>query len=654
MGKKISNNLTVSATRSLVIDMINKANSGHPGMGLDAAPIMVALFRDHLVADPKDPTWWNRDRLVFSSGHASSLLYATLHLAGYPLSMDDLKSFRQLGSKTPGHPEYGVTAGIDATSGPLGQGIAQAVGMALAEQTIAASYPEGDKIMSHYTYCLCGDGCLEEGISQEAISLAGLHGLNKLILFYDCNGATLDGPTSDSLCENVKLRFLASNWHVYEVKDGNDVDAISAAVAKAKKNRALPSVIIVNSIIGYGSSKQGSHKTHGSPLGKEDGDHAKAVYGYDYPEFTVPESVYEEYQRTFAERGKKAHEEHSARVNDYKTFHKEEFAAFEAALKGEFKIPENVPAPEKPEATRVSSGRILSAFADSIPAMFGGSADVASSTNTTGKNMVMHTVEHREGHDMHYGVREFAMAALNNGIALHGGLRPYCSCFLVFADYMKPAIRMAALQKLPAIYLFTHDSLAVGEDGPTHEPIEQLAMLRSIPGLEVFRPADYKETYAAYVHALKAKDHPTAIILSRQALPTLEASDPEKALKGGYVVREPKKAAVSIIATGSEVSLALEAAELLKQRKIEARVISAPNPMLLRKQDEAYKASVLGEREKTVSLEMASTYGWGDLAACCIGVDEFGDSGKAGEVLAKHGFTKEAVASKIASFLGKK
>ena len=657
MKRLTPSQLLTAATRSLVIDMINKANSGHPGMGLDAAPILAALYRDHLVADPRHPGWINRDRFVLSSGHASSLLYATLHLCGYDLSLDDLKSFRQLGSKTPGHPEIGVTPGVDATSGPLGQGVAQAVGMAIAEKALAAQYEDVPGAINHYTYCLCGDGCLEEGIAQEAISLAGHQHLNKLILFYDRNGSTLDGPTSDSLTENVKLRFLACEWNVLEVKDGNDLDAISKAIAKAKKSKVYPTLIIVNSIIGFGSKNQGSHKTHGSPLGEEDGAYAKAAYGYEYPEWTVPQEVYDMYANTFVKRGEAAYEDYQKKQGDLVESKPMELKGFLDAIDGKplsYVSPVGNPESGK-EATRVSSGRLLSDYAANNKTLFGGSADVASSTNTNGKGMVMFTPEHPEGRDMHYGIREFAMAAVNNGILLHGGLRTYCACFAVFADYMKPAIRMAALQELPSVYLFTHDSLAVGEDGPTHQPIEQLPMLRAIPGLEVYRPADLNETKGAYEAGFGTTNHPTAIVLSRQALPCLENSSSEFTKRGGYLILNPSNPDCEILASGSEVSLALEAAKILEEKGINAAVASLPNPTLFEKQGSTYRGKVLVcEREKRISLEMGSTLGWGDLAAFHIGVDRFGASGKAGDVLAEYGFTPEKVASKIASLLKRK
>ena len=492
--KKIGHKeLSISALRALCIDMINKANSGHPGMALDAAPIMYALYHDHLVADPLHPDWINRDRFVLSAGHASSLLYSTLHLAGYNVTMDDLKSFRQLGSRAAGHPEVGFLPGIDATSGPLGQGISQAVGMAIAEKAMSSQYEEGEKLIDHHTYCLCGDGCLEEGISQEAISLAGHYRLNKLILIYDENGATLDGPTSDSLTDNIKMRFLSSDWDVLEVKDGLNTEKISEAIDKAKESKTYPTLIIVHTTIGYGSAKQGSHKVHGEPLGEEDGAHAKEQYGYNYGPFEVPEEVYDDFKNTFLLRGKQAYANYQQGLKEYANFHERDYKRFNDAINRNLAdyIPE-MPSFGEAEATRNSSGKILSALALKMPFTMGGSADVAGSTKTNIKGIDIFTDTTPSGRDLHFGIREFAMAGVCNGLALHKGIVPYCSCFLIFSDYMKPAIRMAALEHLPVMYLFTHDSIAVGEDGPTHEPIEQLPSLRATPNLDTIRPADAK------------------------------------------------------------------------------------------------------------------------------------------------------------------
>ena len=653
MNKKIDE-LSVATIRSLCIDEINKAKSGHPGMALGSAPILYTLFTRHLVANPKEPEWFNRDRFVLSAGHASALLYAMLHLSGYEVSLDDIKQFRQLGSLTPGHPEYRWTKGVDATSGPLGQGIAQAVGMAMAEESVRANYPEGEKIMNHYTYVLCGDGCLQEGISQEAISLAGHQKLNKLILFYDANQVTLDGALDLSFSEQVKNRFLASEWNVLEVADGNDIEAIDSAIVEAKKSKDKPTMILIHTVIGYGSAKQGTSKVHGSPLGADDGKHAKVeVYGFDHEDFFVPEEVRKQFADTFMARGQKAHEDYNKQFEAYKGKHSEDSNRFLSLINLDVDgyLPKVLPefAEGSSTSTRVASGKALNAYMLDLPNLVGGSADVAGSVMTKLDGGVNFEPGHREGHNVNWGIREFAMASAQNGMLLHGGLRTYVGCFAVFADYMKAAIRMAALSHLPAIYLFSHDSIAVGEDGPTHQPIEQLAMLRSIPNMRVIRPCDERETYAAWLEALKSKRTPTALILSRQNLPLLPGSSKEGLEKGAYIVsKEEKKAQVEIIATGSEVSLAVSAQKLLKEEGIDVRVISMPSWELFEEQDKAYKDSVMSlPWEKRISVEMLSTFGWDRYAKHHMGMDTFGASAPAKDVIAKFDFTAERLAGLV-------
>ena len=640
--------LSVATIRSLCIDMVNKANSGHPGMALGSAPILYTLFTRHLVTNPKEPEWINRDRFVLSAGHASDLLYALLHLSGYELSLDDLKNFRQIDSLTPGHPEYKWTKGVDASSGPLGQGIAQAVGMAMAEAALAANYTEGEKLINHYTFALCGDGCLQEGLSQEAISLAGHQKLNKLILIYDANQVTLDGSLDLSFSENVKARFEASEWNVLDVKDGNDVDAIDKAIAEAKKSKDKPTMICVHTIIGYGSAKQGTSKVHGNPLGVEDGRHAKVeVYGFDHEDFFVPEEVRKHFEDTIVARGVAAYNQYQEDFKKYQEKHKAEANRFLALAKLDVSnyLVDELPdfAAGSATSTRVASGKALNAFMLSLPNLIGGSADVAGSVMTKLDGGVDFSPEHREGHNINWGIREFAMACAQNGMLLHGGLRTYVGCFAVFSDYMKPAIRMAALSHLPAIYLFSHDSIAVGEDGPTHQPIEQLAMLRSIPNVRVIRPADERETYAAWKEALKSIEHPTALILSRQNLPLLENSSAEGLARGAYVVsKENKKAQLVLVATGSEVSLAIEAQKKLLEKGIDVRVVSMPSWELFEAQDEKYQEEVLLlPREKRVSVEMLSTFGWDKWAKFHMGINEFGASAPAKDVFKKFNFTSD-------------
>ena len=569
--------------------------------------------------------------------------------------MDDLKQFRQIDSLTPGHPEFGWTDGVDATSGPLGQGISQAVGMAMAEQMVNKLYTFGDDVCNHYTYALCGDGCLQEGISQEAISLAGHLKLNKFILLYDANQVTLDGALDLSFSEQVKARFLASEWDVLEVADGNDIDAIDAAISRAKKSKDKPTMIMIHTIIGFGSAKQGTNKVHGNPLGAEDGKAAKLSYGFDHEDFFVPQEVYDLFKNTFGARGEKAlkaYNENLAKLaEDKKT--KDEYNRF-MALNG-VDVDKYLPGvyPEFQEgsakSTRVASGQALNFLMLSMPNLFGGSADVAGSVMTKLDNGVNFDASNRAGHNINWGIREFAMASAQNGMLLHGGVRSYVGAFFVFSDYMKPAIRMAALSHVPAIYLLSHDSIAVGEDGPTHQPIEQAAMLRSIPNVDLIRPCDERETYGAWFAALQSKNHPTAIILSRQNLPLLPGSDGDKLKLGAYVVsKEQKQAQFVLIATGSEVSLAVQAQALLLEKGIDVRVVSMPCWSYFDKQDTEYKNRVINlPREKCVSIEMLSTFGWAKYAGLNIGLDTFGASAPAKDVIKKFNFTPEFVAEQV-------
>ncbi len=653
--------LSVAAIRSTCIDTINKANSGHPGMALGSAPILYCLFKNHITSDPSNPQWINRDRFVLSAGHASSLLYTMLHLCGYGLTIDDLKSFRQLNSKTPGHPEYGHTLGVDATSGPLGQGIAQAVGMALAEQALQTQYEDGSKLINHYTYCLCGDGCLQEGLSQEAISFAGLQRLNKLILIYDSNNVTLDGALDLSFNENVEQRFIASNWNVLKVSDGNDLNSINNAIKEAKKSKDKPTLIIVKTIIGYGSSKQGTSKVHGSPLGAEDGSKAKKeVYGYDYPDFYIPDEVYTNFKNSFIKRGQEANKDWNKTYDSYCKKYKKDGIRFTSLINSDVSnyLSDVMPdiTPDSVISTREASGKALNDYILSIPNLIGGSADVAGSVITKITGGTDLTYDNRKGHNVNWGIREFLMASAANGIMLHKGLRVYVGCFLIFADYMKPAIRMAALSNLPVIYLFSHDSIAVGEDGPTHQPIEQLAMLRSVPNLNVYRPCDQMETYASWYMGLNSQNTPSAIILSRQGLRNLKNSSLEGLKKGAYEVSDNvKKADIEIIATGSEVSLALDVAKKLKEEnKINVKVISMPCVELFEKQDESYKNSILDvDYNKRISLEMLSTYGWAKYAKYNIGIDSFGTSAPAKDALKAYQFDLDSIYQRILKILNK-
>ena len=651
--------LSIATIRSLVIDIINKANSGHPGMAIGSAPILYTLFTKHLNASTNNPNWINRDRFVLSSGHASSLLYAILHLAGYKLSLDDLKQFRQLNSLTPGHPEVMHTEGVDATTGPLGQGIAQAVGMALAERALANQYKNGNKIFDHYTYVLCGDGCLQEGVSQEAISFAGHQKLNKLILFYDSNNVTLDGELGLSFSENIALRFAASNWNVINVEDGNDVNAINEAIKKAKKSKDKPTIIIAKTIIGYGSSKQGTSKVHGSPLGIEDGNKTKKdVYKFDHEDFYIPLEVYEHFKNTFTSRG---NEKEAKWQNDYQNYllenkHDGERLSRLLTLNVNDYLPDVYPDFVKGSktSTRVSSGKALNNYSLNIPNLIGGSADVAGSVMTKLDGGINFDYNHPNGHNINFGIREFAMACIQNGILLHGGLRTYIGSFLVFSDYMKSAIRTSALSNLPAIYLFSHDTIAVGEDGPTHQPIEHLAMLRSIPNMTVIRPCDERETYGAWHYALKNTSHPVALILSRQNLSLLDTSSAKNVELGAYEITNEANPTHMIIATGSEVELALKVKEALDNDNVHIKVVSMPSQENFLKQDETYQNQILSlPYDKRFSLEMLSTFGWAKFAKHNIGINHFGFSAPSVDAIKEAGFDLESIIEKIKKIMDK-
>lgn len=650
--------LAVACIRATCIDGINKAKSGHPGMALGSAPILYTLFTRHLVSSPIYPNWINRDRFVLSAGHASMLLYTTLHLAGYQISLDDLKSFRQLDSLTPGHPEYRHTPGVDATSGPLGQGIAQAVGMAMAEQAIPQLYVDGDTLINHYTYCLCGDGCLQEGLSQEAISLAGHQKLNKLILLYDSNAITLDGTLDLSFSENVKNRFLASEWNVLEVKDGNDIDEIDKAIKKAKKSKVKPTLIICHTVIGYGSKNQATCKVHGAPLGEEDGANAKASYGYNYGPFEIPDTVYETFRSTFATRGTKAFRKWARQFKSYKALHNEDASKFESVINNDVSsyVFKDLPKFEEgfKDSTRNTSQAILNILNKQVFNLIGGSADVAKSVCTIIKDETDFSPTNRGGRNINFGIREFAMASAQNGMLLHGGLRTYVGCFLVFADYMKSAIRMSALSKLPAIYLFSHDSIAVGEDGPTHQPVEHLAMLRSIPNVDVYRPCDAVEMASAWKLALLSKETPSCLILSRQGLPLLPGSNYEGVEKGAYITSKERGSEpdFTIVATGSEVSLAIEAQEKLYHEGIDVRVVSMPCQEAFLRQSSSYQKEVLGlSYDRRISVEMLTTFGWNRFARYCMGIDTFGTSAPANDAINAFGFTSDALVDTIINIL---
>lgn len=657
MAKKIAelkniDDLSIAAIRATCIDGINKAKSGHPGMCLSAAPIVYTLFKDFLISNPYQSKWINRDRFVMSCGHGSMLYYTILHLCGYNIKIDDLKNFRQIHSITPGHPEYKLTDGIDAGSGPLGQGIAQAVGMAMAETKLQAMY--GKNIYNHYTYCLCGDGCLEEGISQEAISFAGLNKLNKLILLYDKNDVTLDGPLAQSSDDDVINRFLACHWNVIYCKKGNSYKKIKKAIALAKKSKDAPTLVVFKTIIGLGSKNEGTSKVHGSPLGEEDGNNAKLSYGYQYPPFEIPAAVYDNFKSTFISRGEKAYADYQECLNKLQKTNPALLKQIMQLSTNDVRsLIEKLPLPEailKKNSTRNISGEVLNMFAKILPNTFGGSADVAGSVKTALKGEKDWNYKNRGAKNVNWGIREFFMSSAANGILLHGGLRPYVGSFMVFADYCKAAIRMSCLEKIPNIYLLSHDSIAVGEDGPTHEPVEQLAMLRSIPYLNVIRPADAREVFASYKIAFGSVENPTAIILSRQDLPLLENSSVEETYKGGYIVSKEKQPYLhfTLIATGSEVSLAIEIQRILEKKGYSIRVVSMPCTELFDKQDKSYQYSTLGPSyDKRAFIEMASPFGLHKYAKYVYGINDFGLSGKANEVIDYFGFNAERMAKEI-------
>ena len=571
-------NLSIATIRSLGIDTINKANSGHPGMVLGSAPALYTLFNKELNIYNKEAEWINRDRFVLASGHASALLYSMLHLTGFDVTIDDLKNFRQLNSRTPGHPEIEMTHGVDASSGPLGQGIPMAAGMAMAEKFLASQYnKENFDIIDHYTYVLCGDGDMQEGVTYEAASLAGHLSLGKLIVLYDANKVTLDGPLSMSFSENVKKRYEACNWQVLEVKDGNDINEIHKAIKKGKKEQFKPTLIIVNTVIGFGSANQGTNKVHGAPLGKEDGKNAKLSYGFDHDEFYVPEEVYEDFKKKTIKRGKSKFNKWNKLFNEYKEQYPTEAKQLEDAIAGKYSLNidellKNYPVGHN-DATRNTSLEVIQEVAKQNPTFLSGTADLASSTKTKIKDEDDFSVENYNGRNLVFGIREFAMVAIMNGMTLHKGVKVSAGGFLVFSDYFKAAVRMACLMKLPIILPLSHDSIAVGEDGPTHQPIEQFAMLRSIPNMHVIRPGDAVEMAAAWKLAIESTENPTALILTRQNVETMENSSVEGVSKGAYVIgKEENHLDAIIIASGSEVNLAMKAKKVLLEKGIDVRV----------------------------------------------------------------------------------
>ncbi|WP_274649203.1 transketolase [Paenibacillus humicola] len=669
VSQKSVEQLSIDTIRTLAIDAIEKAKSGHPGMPMGSAPMGYQLFAKTMNHNPSNPGWINRDRFVLSAGHGSMLLYSLLHLSGYDLPLDELKQFRQWGSKTPGHPEFGHTAGVDATTGPLGQGIAMAVGMAMAETHLGAVYNrDGFNVVDHFTYAICGDGDLMEGVASEAASLAAHLKLGKLVVLYDSNDISLDGELNLSFSENVQKRFDAYGWQVLRVEDGNDLEALGKAVAAAQSEPGKPTLIEVKTIIGYGSpnkgGKGGHAGPHGSPLGAEETKLTKEFYGWENEPFTVPDEVRAHFADVKA-KGEKANAEWDGMFAAYKSAHPELAAQFETAISG--KLPEgwdkDLPVyktEDKPVSTRVASGNALNGLAKNVPSLAGGSADLESSTMTHLKGLPVFKPGSYEGRNIYFGVREFAMAAAMNGISLHTGIKIYGATFFVFTDYLRPAVRLSALMKLPVTYVLTHDSIAVGEDGPTHEPIEQLASLRIIPHLTVIRPADGNETSAAWAFALQNTSRPVALVLTRQNLPILEGTDTkarEGIAKGAYVVSDADggKPQAQLIATGSEVQLAVAAQKALAAEGIQVRVISMPSWDLFEAQPQSYKdAVILPDVKARLAIEMASPFGWeryvGDKGAV-LGISTFGASAPGDRVISEYGFTVENVVGKVKELL---
>ena len=654
--------IIANTIRGLSVDGVAAANSGHPGMPLGMADVCAVLWSEHMNFNPKNPKWLNRDRFILSAGHGSMLIYSLLHLYGYDLSMDDLKAFRQWGSKTPGHPENFVTAGVETTTGPLGQGVANAVGFALAEASLAARYNrEGSEIIDHYTYVVAGDGCLQEGISHEACSFAGHNKLGKLIMLYDSNNITIDGPTHISFTEDTRKRFEAYGWQVLEI-DGHDYDQINAAIAEAKKEKSKPSIIICKTIIGFGSpNRAGTSKAHGEPFPAEEIELMKEKLGLPKDKsFFVPDEISDLRAKT-QEKGENLENKWNELWENYKNKNQEAAKELENSIKGEIsKEALDIPqfGSEKTIATRSASGTVLNHIAKYIPQLMGGSADLTPSNNTLPAGEESFSPENPKGRYIRYGVREHGMAAIMNGMALHGGVLPYSGTFFVFSDYMRPAMRMSALMEQQVVYVLTHDSIGLGEDGPTHQPEAHLWAYRMIPNMTVIRPMDANETAEAWKSALKNKKGPTCLVLTRQNLPVYDRTGlgwakSEEAQKGGYVLCEDKDFEAIIIATGSEVELAVEAKTKLNEQGVKVRIVSMPSTNIFDEQSQEYKESVLPKNIlKRVAVEAGVTLGWYKyvgLEGRVIGLDRFGASAPYKTLYKEFGITTDAIVEAVNS-----
>lgn len=651
--------IAVNTLRALSVDQIEKANSGHPGLPMGAAPMAYALWAGHLNINPAKADWVNRDRFVLSAGHGSALLYSLLHTSGFNVSIEDLKNFRQLGSITPGHPEVTHTHGVEATTGPLGQGIAQAVGMAMAEAHTAAVYNTDDHtVIDHHTFALVGDGDLMEGISYEAVSFAGKQRLDKLVVLYDSNDISLDGDLNLSFVEDIKGRFEAQGWNYLRVEDGNNLNDISDAIASAKAQSEKPTLIEIKTVIGYGSPEQGTANVHGNPLGADNWDVTKKYYGWTSEAFDVPAEAKELFDAKIIARGKEAYEAWEAKFSAYEQAEPELASALKTAFAGELPADYDaeltlVDASTSADASRGSSGKAIQAIANKVPFFWGGSADLSGSNKTMIADAEDFMPDNRSGRNIWFGVREFAMAAMLNGAALHGGNKIFGGTFFVFTDYLKAAVRLSAISELPVTYVMTHDSVAVGEDGPTHEPIEQLAAFRSMPNVNVLRPADANETFVAWKVAIESTTRPTMLVLSRQNLEILEHSQAlaeEGVRKGGYVISPAKNETPDgiLIATGSEVNVAVAAQAKLSEQGVDVSVVSMPAQNLFDEQSAEYKEQVLPHAVRNrISIEMGSTFGWGKyvgLDGVTFGIDTFGKSGKGEEVIESFGFTGDNIA----------
>ena len=636
--------LSINAIRFLGVDAINKANSGHPGIVLGAAPMAFQLFTENLNIDVKKTDWINRDRFILSAGHGSMLLYALNHLSGYNISIEDIKNFRQIGN-TPGHPEYRHTEGVETTSGPLGQGISNAVGMAIAEAHLAAKFNQPEfPIIDHFTYVICGDGDLQEGVAMESASLAGHLGLGKLIVLFDSNDIQLDGPVSNANSDQTKAKFESMGWQYLYVADGNQLVDIQKALTKAKKELNKPTMIEVKTVIGFGTDLCGTSKAHGAPIGEAQRQVLSKNLQWNYEPFNIPQEVYSYYRKRVFLRGQRVHRKWKNLVADYKLQYPELYQQFEVYMNQDINIDltefSSIIVGDK-EATRNISGKTLQILSKNYPFLIGGSADLTGSTKAKGADGNF-TKTSRLGRNINFGVREHAMAAITNGIVLHGGLKAFAGGFFVFSDYMKPAIRLAAIMQIPSIFVFTHDSIGVGEDGPTHQPIEQLAGLRAIPNLNVIRPADAKETVAAWKVAMESKLTPTVIVLTRQAVKNQDNTSYEGFSKGAYIVKkEENELQGIIIASGSEVELALDTEKILKEKGYDVRVVSMPSMFMFEQTTQKYQKEVLPSRAKKIAIEMASSMPWYKYAKNVYGIDTFGISAPIEDALKYFKFTPQ-------------